>query len=232
MTTSVPTVRNLKRMKSAIEQQASRKKPPPRAMECSDYNGNPGQPSQVGASEGYESSSTGPIAKQKPTRTCGLCRRQGHTVMRCHILERFGGSLLPIRRASSKLERDQLASDLSEPHKFNTFKRPVGSTDIIHNEFPKRGDHDCIIIHRRLYIDDGRMDVDMSDNFCFECTVLHGTVQGVDETYSRKLFSLNAVKNAVTSNQNSLIKSELSFSAQNLPLSQSNLSLSQSTYDR
>lgn len=107
----------------------------------------------------------------------------------------------------------------------------VGSIEIIHEEFPRRGDHDCIIIHRRLYIKNGRTDLDFSSNICFECTVLHGTLQGVEETFSRKLFSLRAVRTAVTSNQNSLVKSELSFSVENMPLSQSTIALSQSTVD-
>lgn len=48
--------------------------------------------------------------------------------------------------------------------------------------------------------------------FTAACT---STIRG-----SRQLYSLKAVKVAVTSNQNSLVKSELSFSAENMPLTQ------------
>lgn len=222
MVTTVPTTRNLKRIKSTIEQQVSRKKQTTRAMESVPNIGVYSQTSTTGNTKEFEHTA-GPMPRQKPTRTCGLCRRQGHKVSHCPFLERFAGSLLPIRRSSSKHVRDQLASDLSEQNKFRTYQRPLGSNEIIHGDFPRRGDHSCIIIHRRLYIDDTRTNLAFADNVCFECTVLQGTLQGVDETYSRKIYSLNAVKFAVTSNQNSLVKSELSFSVENLPMSQSTI---------
>ena len=235
MTTAVPTVRNLKRMKSTLEQQVSRKKSASRAGRALEPLQNIGLHNQnlvIERTEGREES-TGPMPRQKPTRTCGLCRRKGHKVFHCPYLEKFAGTLLPIRRASSKHIREQLASDLSEPHKFATHQRPAGSNEIVHNEFPpRRGDHACIIIHRRLYINDERTDLEFYNNICFECTLLQGTLQGVEETYTHKLFSFNAVKTAVTSNQNSLVKSELSFSDENMPpLSQSTIDMSQCTID-
>lgn len=100
MTTTVPTVRNLKRLKSTIEQRVSRKKQASRAIASAVQNiGTFSQASATGNMEECEDT-TGPIARQKPTRTCGLCRRQGHKVSHCPFLDRFAGTLLPIRRSS------------------------------------------------------------------------------------------------------------------------------------
>ena len=83
--------------------------------------------------------------------------------------------------------------------------------ETIHKDFPRRGEHDCLIIHRQLYNEKNILHIDSASNYCFECTILQGTNQGVQESYPHNLFTLSAVRSAVTSNQNSLVKCELSF---------------------
>ena len=109
MTTRVPNIRNVKRMKSAIEQQASRKRATPAALEWGqERNSRPftvGEMTVTGTSDGIQDSQsqdTVPRSRPKPMPACRLCRRQGHTVYRCPTLEKYAGSLLPIRRSSSK----------------------------------------------------------------------------------------------------------------------------------
>lgn len=108
--------------------------------------------------------------------------------------------------------------ELSIPQKFDTGNRGEKSGEVVHNSFPRRSEHDCMIIHRRLFIRDDLPVPDCATNYCFECTLLQGTIHGVQETFSKQLFTLRAVITAITSNQNSLVKSELHLSP--VPLSQ------------
>ena len=105
----------------------------------------------------------GLLPRPKLSRSCGLCRQQGHKVFNCPFLEKFA-ALLPICRPSSKDVRQQLSAELTVSQKFPTYYRDVNLKQCVHTDFPRRGEHDCIIIHRRLFIEKEILHVDSPSN--------------------------------------------------------------------
>ena len=221
MGTNYPKTRNTKRKMSAAEQQMMRRRP-----NCSG-NAETVEFQDDDVDDESEAREFGPTPRRKMSKTCGLCRQQGHKVTNCPALERFPGTLLPIRRPCSRDVREQLAVELSIPQKFQTNNREEKVGKVIHHSFPRRNDHDCIVVHRRLFINKDLPMGDTASNYCFECTLLQGTIHGVQETVSRGLFTLSAVISAITSNQNSLVKSELHLAPLTDMLSQPSQGLTQ-----
>ena len=209
MTTNYPEIRKTKRKMSLLEQhQMQRKRKHANPL----YENEIGVFPMIAGDDESQASELEPIPRKKQSKTCGLCRQQGHKVTNCPALTRFTGAFLPIRRPYSKEVRESLALELSIPQKFDTHNREERFGEMVHHSFPRRSDHDCIIIHNRLFINKDLPIRDVATNYCFECTLLQGTIHGVQETVSRGLFTLTAVVAAIRSNQNSLVKSELHLS--------------------
>lgn len=118
MATNYPRVRNTKRKMSQVEQQVVGR------QYCSQSSNNDTIQINHEHTEETRRGDIGPMPKRKMSKTCGLCRQQGHKVTKCCALEEYTGTLLPFRRACSKEIRDQLAVDLSIPHRLTRTWNP------------------------------------------------------------------------------------------------------------
>ena len=140
------------------------------------------------------------------SKSCSLCRKQGHQFNSCPVFNRYKNP--PLARGAREI-RESLCRDIYLSSRYATHTRPHEEEEQKDNVFvtlPKQ--IDGLVIHRRLLIDNTVVNLDSPENYCLECTVLHNGGEE-HQMYTKALFHLGAVCKYIGASLSSIIVVEI-----------------------
>ena len=142
--------------------------------------------------------STNPIQFTGSKKSCSFCKRPGHTVVKCPVLEPFPRGLV-----TSVEERTELAREIHNPAFYVTETAPFvdDRKTNVNNSIPKGSG--CLIIHHRYIIKDP-LHVNVPPIMHVECTVLDSSKFPMPD-YIKVLFTPNAIMTYVSGGKKYLV---------------------------
>jgi hypothetical protein len=141
------------------------------------------------------------------TRSCRVCRQDGHGQGNCPLITKFGVTPL---ESKNMVVRYRLSRNLSNVSKYQIEPRPVNDPRSVLTDFPGKKSKivKALVIHRRFLINQFLVNPLTPENICLECTILHE--HGIEHPgYTCVLFDVDCVSAFITKNQTNLILCQL-----------------------
>ena len=149
------------------------------------------------------------------SKSCGLCRLQGHKIGSCPKITTHGHPLPSGNTDAASLARVQLFDTLAKPGYYASHfmvEREL-TLPVYRIAFPK--DVRCIVFHRRLF-KSSIFPFDLPSNYCFEATLLD-TRGEVKNEFVKAFFELYCVNSFLSSSNRILVINNMQIEAYSTP---------------